>query len=77
MLSTVEGVDDGWFMGRARIKEGSGESMRSPGAPGAPTDKALRESQFRKGGAARKKSGFIAVGCGKVMKNRRKKTRIF
>ena len=73
----MAGLWDNIHAKRARIKEGSGESMRSPGAPGAPTDKALRESQFRKGGAARKKSGFIAVGCGKVMKNRRKCTRIF
>jgi hypothetical protein len=73
----MAGLWDNIHAKRARIKEGSGERMRSPGDPGAPTDKALRESQFRKGGAARKKSGFIAVGCGKVMKNRRKKTRIF
>ena len=30
---------------RERIKQGSGEKMRSPGSKGAPTDKALRESQ--------------------------------
>jgi len=30
---------------RKRIKSGSGETMRSPGSAGAPTDKALRESQ--------------------------------
>ena len=30
---------------RNRIKSGSGETMRSPGSAGAPTDKALRESQ--------------------------------
>lgn len=29
---------------RERIKEGSGEKMRKPGSPGAPTDKAFRES---------------------------------
>lgn len=29
---------------RERIKEGSGEKMRKPGAKGAPTDKAFRES---------------------------------
>lgn len=27
-----------------RIKAGSGERMRKPGEPGAPTDKAFRES---------------------------------
>jgi hypothetical protein len=30
---------------RERIKQGSGERMRKPGAPGAPTDKAIKESQ--------------------------------
>lgn len=30
---------------RERIKRGSGERMRKPGEPGAPTAKALRESQ--------------------------------
>jgi len=30
---------------RKRIAGGSGETMRSPGSKGAPTDKALRESQ--------------------------------
>ena len=29
---------------RKRIAEGSGEKMRKPGAPGAPTVKAFRES---------------------------------
>ena len=29
---------------RKRIKEGSGERMRKPGSPGAPTAKALRDS---------------------------------
>ena len=30
---------------KARIKAGSGEKMRSPGSEGAPTAKALKESQ--------------------------------
>ena len=30
---------------RERIKRGSGEQMRKPGEPGAPTAKAIRESQ--------------------------------
>ena len=30
---------------RKRIKEGSGEKMRKKGAKGAPTDKAIRQSQ--------------------------------
>jgi hypothetical protein len=29
---------------RARIKAGSGETMRKPGQPGAPTKKAFKES---------------------------------
>lgn len=29
---------------RARIENGSGEKMRQPGSPGAPTERALRES---------------------------------
>jgi len=29
---------------RARIKAGSGEKMRKPGSPGAPTNKAFKES---------------------------------
>jgi hypothetical protein len=30
---------------RRRIAAGSGERMRKPGAPGAPTDKAFRDSE--------------------------------
>ena len=33
---------------RKRIAEGSGEKMRSPGDPGAPTAKALKDSQSKK-----------------------------
>ena len=29
---------------RERIQDGSGEKMRKPGSPGAPTDKAFRDS---------------------------------
>jgi hypothetical protein len=32
---------------RKRIAEGSGEKMRSPGDPGAPTAKALKDSQSK------------------------------
>ena len=32
---------------RKRIKEGSGERMRKKGAKGAPTDKAIRQSQSK------------------------------
>jgi hypothetical protein len=30
---------------KERIAEGSGERMRKPGDPGAPTDKAIKQSQ--------------------------------
>ena len=33
---------------RNRIKRGSGETMRKPGEKGAPTAKALRDSQTKK-----------------------------
>tara|TARA_R100000458_G_scaffold40454_1_gene37999 strand:- start:40 stop:186 length:147 start_codon:yes stop_codon:yes gene_type:complete len=33
---------------RKRIKAGSGERMRKPGSKGAPTAKALKESQSKK-----------------------------
>jgi hypothetical protein len=33
---------------RKRIAKGSGEKMRKPGSPGAPTAKALRDSAVRK-----------------------------
>ena len=33
---------------RKRIAKGSGEKMRTPGSKGAPTDKALRDSQSKK-----------------------------
>ena len=32
---------------RKRIKDGSGERMRKKGAKGAPTDKAIRQSQSK------------------------------
>jgi hypothetical protein len=45
---------------KARIKGGSGERMRSPGDKGAPTAKAIKESQGKKnGGMVRYKQG----GC--------------
>lgn len=33
---------------RRRIKNGSGERMRRPGSKGAPTDKAIRQSQGKR-----------------------------
>jgi hypothetical protein len=30
---------------RERIESGSGEKMRKPGSPGAPTDEAIKQSQ--------------------------------
>jgi hypothetical protein len=47
---------------RKRIKSGSGEKMRSPGDPGAPSDKAFEES------AKTAKKGYRNGGC--VMGNR-------
>jgi len=45
---------------RDRIEGGSGERMRSPGDKGAPTAKAIKESQGKKnGGMVRYKNG----GC--------------
>ena len=32
---------------RKRIKAGSGEKMRKPGSPGAPTNKAIKQSQAK------------------------------
>jgi len=33
---------------RKRIKAGSGEKMRTPGSKGAPTEKAMKDSQSKK-----------------------------
>lgn len=42
------GLWDNIHAKRKRIKAGSGEKMRKPGAKGAPTAKALRDSQSKK-----------------------------
>ena len=39
------GLWDNIHSKRKRIKEGSGERMRTPGSKGAPTDKAIKRSQ--------------------------------
>jgi hypothetical protein len=44
-----------------RIAEGSGEKMRKPGSPGAPTAKALKESAMNKGGPS------LAIGRGEKL----------
>jgi hypothetical protein len=45
-----------------RIEGGSGERMRSPGDKGAPTAKAIKESQGKKnGGMVRYKQGGCAM----------------
>jgi hypothetical protein len=63
---------------RRRIKAGSGEKMRSPGDKGAPSSKdfedAAKTRRMYDGGPVRAE---IARGCGKVMNNRRKKTKYF
>ena len=60
---------------RKRIAAGSGEKMRNPGSKGAPSAKAFRDSA--KTAKKMKSGGFIAKGCGKVMPNRRKLTKIY
>mgnify|MGYP003150617557 CR=1 FL=1 len=42
------GLWDNIHAKRKRIKAGSGEKMRKPGSKGAPTSKALKESQTKK-----------------------------
>jgi len=51
---------------RQRIAEGSGERMRKPGAAGAPTDRAFRESE-KTAKKARGGSVNLAVGRGEKM----------
>jgi hypothetical protein len=46
---------------RQRIAEGSGEKMRKPGSPGAPTAQALKESAMKKGGPS------LAIGRGEKL----------
>lgn len=43
-MATKPGLYANIHAKRERIKAGSGEKMRKPGAPGAPTAKAFRES---------------------------------
>jgi hypothetical protein len=38
----MPGLYDNIHAKRERIKDGSGEKMRKPGTPGAPTDKAFK-----------------------------------
>jgi hypothetical protein len=44
MKSSKPGLYANIHAKKERIKAGSGEKMRSPGSPGAPTAKAFRES---------------------------------
>jgi hypothetical protein len=46
---------------RERIAEGSGEKMRKPGAPGAPTKQAFKESAK----TAKMKSGGVSLAVGR------------
>ena len=46
---------------RERIAEGSGEKMRKPGAPGAPTKQAFKESAK----TAKMKSGGVSLAIGR------------
>jgi len=64
-----------------RIAKGSGEKMRKPGTPGAPTAKNFRDAaktakprtKMVSGGPANKPK--IAKGCGAVMSHKRKTTK--
>lgn len=40
----MPGLYDNIHAKRERIAKGSGEKMRKPGSPGAPTDKAFKDS---------------------------------
>lgn len=44
IMATKPGLYANTHAKRERIKAGSGEKMRKPGAPGAPTAKAFKES---------------------------------
>ena len=44
----ARGLWDNIHAKRKRIKAGSGESMRKPGSAGAPTNKAIKNSQKKK-----------------------------
>lgn len=44
IMATKPGLYSNIHAKRERIKAGSGEKMRKPGAPGAPTAKAFKES---------------------------------
>ena len=41
----MSGLYDNIHKKRQRIKDGSGEKMRKPGSPGAPTDKAFKQAE--------------------------------
>lgn len=47
-MATKRGLWANIHAKRKRIKAGSGEKMRTPGSKGAPTAKALRDSQSKK-----------------------------
>lgn len=44
IMATKPGLYANIHAKQARIKAGSGEKMRKPGSPGAPTNKAFKES---------------------------------
>jgi hypothetical protein len=46
-MAKKKGLWDNIHAKRKRIKDGSGEKMRKPGSPGAPTNKAIRQSQAK------------------------------
>jgi hypothetical protein len=46
-MAKKKGLWDNIHAKRKRIKDGSGEKMRKPGSPGAPTNKAIAQSQAK------------------------------
>ena len=46
-MAKKKGLWDNIHAKRKRIKDGSGEKMRKPGSPGAPTNKAIKQSQAK------------------------------
>ena len=59
------GLWDNIHAKRKRIAEGSNERMRSKGAPGAPTEEAMKKASMKKGYAA---GGVVKANCGASMK---------
>ena len=48
IMATKPGLYENIHRKRERIKAGSGEKMRKPGSPGAPTTKDFKQSEKKK-----------------------------